>query len=345
MGIESQDDNTIATKKCSSCGGQTYKENTKWGEYEHWYGTSDSLICKRCFLRSRWQNRFVPINVKCDRCQRIETKCTKYGTPRWVRDREKENGYLCWSCYIIKRNTGRVVTKQTRDNQRAAAIRAQNAGVFFGRRVHAVNESIFDNITEDSAYWIGFLMADGYIEVGKHGSPRIAITLAKEDLQHLDKFATYLQSTYNILEKKVHVNGKVIIQYTLRFSSKKIADVLATYGVVPKKSHIAKVIDLKNNRHFWRGVLDGDGWLGNRNGHDGDKIVLVGSHDLLYQFKEFMEKNIPEAVIKIKPVGKYWRLYVYGNTARMLAKLLYDNCHTALDRKLAKAQRMIGYIQ
>ena len=140
--------------------------------------------------------------------------------------------------------------------------------------------------------------------------------------------------------KKTVLNGKVIVQYTLRFSSKQIAEALVKFGVTAKKSLIAKVIGLENNRHFWRGVMDGDGWFGNRNGHDGDKIVLVGSRDLLYQFKQFIKKSIPGTVIRIKLDDKYccYRLYVYSNTARMLAKLLYENCLVALDRKLAKSK-------
>jgi hypothetical protein len=33
------------------------------------------------------------------------------------------------------------------------------------------------------------------------------------------------------------------------------------FGVIPKKRLVAKVIGLEGNRHFWRGVLDRDGWL------------------------------------------------------------------------------------
>jgi hypothetical protein len=115
---------------------------------------------------------------------------------------------------------------------------------------------------------------------------------------------------------------------------------LAKFGVVPKKSLIAKVLGLVNDRNFWRGVTDGDGWFGNRNCQDGDKIILTGSRFLIYQFKKFIEKSITGAIVRIKSEGNYWRLYVYSNTARMLAKLLYDNCHVALDRKLAKAREM-----
>jgi hypothetical protein len=89
-------------------------------------------------------------------------------------------------------------------------------------------------------------------------------------------------------------------------------------------------------------LIDGDGWSGNRNGQDGDKMILTGGSSLLCQFKRFIEKNIPGAVIKIKQHGKYSRLYIYSNTARMLAKLLYGNCHVALDRKLAKACEMFS---
>ena len=38
----------------------------------------------------------------------------------------------------------------------------------------------------------------------------------------------------------------------------------------------------------------------------------------------------------------FFRLIVYSFTARMLIKLLYENCVVALDRKLQKALHMIS---
>lgn len=111
-------------------------------------------------------------------------------------------------------------------------------------------------------------------------------------------------------------------------------------GIVPKKSLIAKVIGLVYDRHFWRGVVDGDGWIGVRNGHDVDKIILTGSYFLLCQFKKFIEKNIQGAIVRIKQEGRFSRLYVYSITARMLARLLYHDCRIALERKLKKAHQM-----
>ena len=91
------------------------------------------------------------------------------------------------------------------------------------------------------------------------------------------------------------------------------------------------------------GVIDGDGWIDNSNGKDdGDKISLTGSYDLLSQLKTFIETSIPKSTVKIKQEGRYYRLYTYSRTARAVAKLLYNGCSIALERKLSKA---LGLIQ
>jgi hypothetical protein len=329
-------------KRCSICGSSTtYKDKNKWGEYEHWRGSTDQPICGRCYNRANWKKRFVPVDVKCDNCSSTETTNSRYGTPQWIKNRDRDGGYLCRSCYTIKRNTGQVFSEEKKTNLRMGIRRAVENGVLFGRKLHTVNEAAFNVITEESAYWIGCLMADGNVYTGKTGNARIALTIAKEDYGHLVKFRKFMNSTYDILTKKVKLNNKTIIQYTLRFSSKTIASVLASYGIIPKKSLIAKVTGLENNRHFWRGVVDGDGYINNRNGKDGDKIILTGSYDLLNQFKVFMETNISGSEATLKQYGKYYRLYIYSYTARAVAELLYNECSIALDRKLIKAQKMV----
>lgn len=334
------------TKRCSICSSvTTYIEKTKWGPHPHWYGKSENPICKTCYLRLSWQKKYIPANAKCDICNSTETTNSRYGTPQWIKNSDREGGYLCRSCYTIKRNTGQVFSPERKNNLRIGIRRAVENGVVFGRKVRTINEAAFNAITEESAYWIGYLMADGNVYTGKTGNARIALTLAKEDYDHLVKFRKFMSSTYDILTKKVKLNDKNIVQYTLRFSSKIIASVLATYGVVPRKSLIAKVIGLENNRHFWRGVIDGDGWLGNRNVQDGDKITLTGSFDLLNQFKTFIETNISGSEATLKQDGKYYRLYIYSYTARAVAELLYSNCLIALHRKLTRAQKMLGYTE
>jgi len=101
-----------------------------------------------------------------------------------------------------------------------------------------------------------------------------------------------------------------------------------------------RVIVLENDSNFWRGVIDGDGWIGPRNGMDGDRITLTGSCDLLNQFKTFIEKSIAKSTVRIKQEGRYYRLYIYSYTARAVAKLLYHGCSITVERKLSKAQQM-----
>lgn len=99
-------------------------------------------------------------------------------------------------------------------------------------------------------------MADGNIYTGKTGNPRISLTIAARDHDHLVKFRTFLICSNPILIKFSKVKGKIWKQYTLRFSSKRIAENLIGFGVTARKSLTAKVIGLQDNKPFWRGVLD-----------------------------------------------------------------------------------------
>jgi hypothetical protein len=327
-----------STGKCSICGSEkTFKERTEWGFYERWY--ADRSICKKCYERNRWQLKYIPKNAKCERCGSVTSATSRYGTPIWVRD---ENRVYCKACFAIIRDKGKVRPEQARKNIGKGIHLALKNGRIFGRRKYSLLETVFDIITEESAYWLGMLMADGWISKERTGNPRTAITLAEKDYTHLIKFNRFLKSTYPILRRPVKRHGKIVFQYCIRISSKQIAEKLIFHGITYRKSLTAKIIGLDNSkylRHFWRGVFDGDGYFKNRDGIDGDRMVLTGSNNLLAQFEGFI-KNIPNAKVTIKKIRRYSKLYVYSDTARALAGLLYYDCSIALERRLAKARRM-----
>jgi hypothetical protein len=328
--------------KCRNCGNShTYNDKTKWGLRPHRrYDSYGNPICGKCYARALWKKK-IHVGVSCERCRSHKTTLSKYGEPRWVKN---GGGYLCWSCYTIRNNTGKIFSPERKKNISIGIRRALAAGAVMGPKVHAMDETVFDSINEYSAYWIGYLMADGNLYTGKTGNPRIALTLASDDRDHLIKFRRFLNCSNEIQTKICKVNGKVWIQYTLRFSSKRIANALVSFGVTAKKSLTARVIGLHNDRHFWRGVLDGDGYIKNKDGIDGDRIVVVGSYSLMRQLALFIKHKVPGSEVKIKQDKNIHRLFIYGYTARMLAELLYANCSVALDRKLAKARKM-SYIQ
>jgi len=63
-------------------------------------------------------------------------------------------------------------------------------------RQYTFNEYIFENIdTEEKAYWLGFLMADGYNHESK---TCVTLRLQEEDKEILEKFKSFLNYTGNI---------------------------------------------------------------------------------------------------------------------------------------------------
>jgi len=93
---------------------------------------------------------------------------------------------------------------------------------------HTVDETVFDSITDQSAFWAGFLMTAGKIHNNKTGNPQISLTLASSERGRklLIKLRKFLRCSNQIPLQSTKVNGKVRNHYTLRFSSKRIAEKL-----------------------------------------------------------------------------------------------------------------------
>jgi hypothetical protein len=49
-------------------------------------------------------------------------------------------------------------------------------------KIHTVDETVFDSITDQSAFWAGFLLTAGRIYTDKTGKPQISLTLAEASL-------------------------------------------------------------------------------------------------------------------------------------------------------------------
>lgn len=198
------------------------------------------------------------------------------------------------------------------------------------QRKYYFDENAFDHITEESAYWIGFLMADGNISYRHDGSPEISLVLNKKDKEHLIKFKSFLKSQHSFTS--------ILCNDAIRFSirSLKIVNDLKKNNVIPNKSLIAKAPDcLLFNRHFWRGVIDGDGSIGIY--PSGIQLRLYGSFDLVTQFLEFIKYNSPECRTTVRPHKNIFILSLNGKYAKNSIALLYQNCSIALFRKLNAA--------
>ena len=94
--------------------------------------------------------------------------------------------------------------------------------------------------TEEKAYWLGFLYADGNVSSSKF---YISIDLNKKDIKHLLR----LQKTLN-LTNKLHYNDKKNV-VRLGFNDKQMHTDLIKQGCVPKKSLILEPPEKKYSHH------------------------------------------------------------------------------------------------
>ena len=85
--------------------------------------------------------------------------------------------------------------------------------------------------TEEKAYWLGFLYADG--SVGSNDD-RIELGLAERDLHHIEKFRDFIG-----INNKISYREKTK-SYRYAFKSQNCKQDLINKGCVPRKSLILK---------------------------------------------------------------------------------------------------------
>lgn len=131
----------------------------------------------------------------------------------------------------------------------------------YKRNLTQFDHAFFSEInTEEKAYWLGFIFADGFIlDKVKKGSKQLGIRLAKKDKQHLEAFRSSLKSTKKILE---YTDKKGRQSAVIVHSSDQLCEDLTKHGCGPRKTLMLKfpnTVPSEMLRHFIRGYFDGDG--------------------------------------------------------------------------------------
>ena len=177
------------------------------------------------------------------------------------------------------------------------------------------DNTVFDKIdTEEKAYWLGFLYADGYVSNTKN------------------------EAQVKISESKC--NNKIFTRCRCSITDKHFHDTLCLLGCVPKKSLILKFpdssifTDRKLVYDFIRGYIDGDGCISyTKTGRL--QLSIIGT-------KEFLDGicNIfPEVFFsnrcknKRHPESNTYELQCTANKADYVLEILYKDSKIYLDRK------------
>lgn len=218
-------------------------------------------------------------------------------------------------------------------------------------RTTTIDHTAFDVRSPEMLYWLGILITDGCVQRSKtHDSWRITLTLKLSDRHHVERFRDFVKSDAAIATggPKNHTMGEHTIQSTgfasVKVTSKPIAMRLSEFGVIPKKSLIAKAgggVEL--SRDFWRGCVDGDGFLSwHQNKQDRIPMIgLCGSEDLVRQFECYAKSIAPSIKATSRRGATVWNFRVAGEAAIALIRHLYRDGDVSLPRKYSLAREMI----
>lgn len=156
------------------------------------------------------------------------------------------------------------------------------------RNQHSCGQSVSDDLfscinDHDSAYWLGFLYADGYIRKDRN---EIGLTLQEKDKDSVYNFHSYCKNKNNILSHEIKRNGKIYISYTSSFSNAAVKNNLLKLGCLPQKSLILTFPSKEQVPDdflydFIRGYTDGDGYIQYEKKKSRYRIVILGTNDFL----------------------------------------------------------------
>lgn len=205
---------------------------------------------------------------------------------------------------------------------------------------HTLSHDAFDSLTADACYWIGFLFADGSVTARPGRAPQISVGLAERDRQHLVDLRRFLGSSHSISSSG---GTRRSCQFSVR--SDRLAHQLLSLG------RYAGAIgpDLAGSRHFWRGVVDGDGSIGayprtKTSGHLRTQFKLVGQRRLLDTFADFLV-DAGTARLSVTPHKTIHIIGTTGKPAEKIIDLLYSGAPTALLRKSRIAEQVLSAVE
>lgn len=213
------------------------------------------------------------------------------------------------------------------------------------------DNTVFDVIdTEEKAYWLGFIYADGYID----SSPlkpdiknryQFEISLSDKDTSHLHKFNKFMKhESDNVKVDKVRCGETVYGRCRWSVVNKHLWEQLNELGVHPNKSltlTFPQESIFKDNsliKHFIRGYFDGDGSVGlypTKYKTPRYTCSVLGT-------KDFLEKVLHYSKVDAKfehdkrHSKETFHFQLSATRTKKFLDYLYKDCTIYLDRKFDK---------
>lgn len=224
--------------------------------------------------------------------------------------------------------------------------------------IYHYDKNFFDKIDSDEkAYWVGFIAADGCIYCPKNNRQKIlSISLSIEDESHLEKLNKSLHSNKPIsYTSRKGEKGQLLRYCNLQFSSDKLCDDLIKIGVTPKKTYSVNFPKISENflPAYIRGYFDGDGSISKsfeKNTLHICNVTITGFSQNLRNFQNYLESNgIKSSLVKDKrdyhkEENEFFGHLTFTNKdmKKKFLHFIYDNASVYLDRKYLLAQKFFS---
>lgn len=201
-----------------------------------------------------------------------------------------------------------------------------------------IDPHVFDIIdTEEKAYWLGFIFADGSISKNEY---KFELNLSAKDLDHMNKFKIFIKSKAKTRIDTTKGENYPICRFSVR--NKHLWESLNEKGCVPNKTLILQFPN-KNifaNKDlvydFIRGYFDGDGSLGVYNSKYGTTFSLsvAGTEDFLKEVQKCIGINGTLRNASCNAFkSRVYVLHYSALKARRVSRILYEKSNISLERK------------
>jgi intein/homing endonuclease len=279
----------------------------------------------------------------------IRTRCFKDGLV-------KNNGWSDDEINYIKENYQTMSTKDIAvklgRTTSAVQLKAERCGL--KKSPYHCDYRFFQYInTEEKAYWLGFIYADGWITKRSYcESGSIGIELQASDSNHLKKFNKSISGNYQIKfrDKACVMHGSEVLHRmcSIVINSKEMFFDLTNVGVTTDKSYTMTLPEIPKHlmKYFIRGYFDGDGCLNIRtqNNKKTQRCSFFSvSKDFIYGLREYLYENesICSYVYERAPQNENYKIcYTLeiggGDSTKKFLSYIYDNANIYLDRKYEK---------
>ena len=253
---------------------------------------------------------------------------------------------------FLKYNIQKLTYKQMGNsiNRSPASIQSKVRSLPYKKRVkkYLANYNFFQIWSEEMAYVLGFIAADGNI---CHSGRAHVLHIACDDKDIIKKIKQVLDYKGPIHEK-TRIDSR--ISYSLRICDITIFKDLQKLNITERKSLTFNppLIPKRLVRHFIRGYFDGDGSVSFRNSKYPSRLV-VDFYTASKQMAEFLHRTV-KAILKDYYDGKisvrntnqktkYYAIRIGHKASVKIFIYMYKNTNLYLERKYKKFTEGMNY--